>query len=186
MAPGRPTTRRAVRGHARLAQQFLRVRTDTSWHPHLSMRMHGHLRGSRMKLGSPAVHWGFDAVRCGFARGSRRSNGVRRRSRGRLKRDPLRAHEPFDEPRSILIICERNGHDRATNTRRTADDRSFILSTTQMPVHARGRLWNAKMYRYAPQKNSSGEARPPPAVCSTSVDPTRRSVRLESIERPFE
>jgi hypothetical protein len=31
-----------------------------------------------------------------------RSNGVRRRSRGRLKCDPLGAHEPFDEPRSII------------------------------------------------------------------------------------
>ena len=71
--------------------------------PHRSMRMHGHLRGSDNEAG---IVRGLLGLRCLFAAVSfavhARSNGVRRRSRGRLKCDPLGAHEPFDEPRSII------------------------------------------------------------------------------------
>jgi hypothetical protein len=63
--------------HARLATIFLRVRTDTSWCPHRSMRMHGHLRGSDNEAG---IVRGSLGLRCLFTAVSfavhARSNGV--------------------------------------------------------------------------------------------------------------
>jgi len=105
---------------------FLRARTDTSWRPHRSMRMHGHLRGSDNEAG---IVRGSLGLRCLFAAVSfavhARSNGVRRSSRGRLKCDPLGAHEPFDEPRSIIDYL-RTKRPRSRNEHPTNCGRSQL------------------------------------------------------------
>src|SRR5262249_53905896 len=70
-----------------------------------------------------------------------------------------------------LIICERNGHDRATNTRRTADDRSFILS--HMDAHACAWIAvDAKMNRYARQKIL------PRRACDAEIVQMRRTAKF--------
>ena len=107
---------------------FLRVRTDTSWRPHRSMRMHGYLRGSDNEAG---IVRGSLGLRCLFAAVSfavhARSNRVRRRSRGRLKCDPLGAHEPFDKPRSIIDYL-RTKRPRSRNEHPTNCGRSQLHS----------------------------------------------------------
>ena len=107
---------------------FFEVRTDTSWRLHRSMRMHGHLRGSDNEAG---IVRGSLGLRCLFAAVSfavhARSNGVRRSSRGRLKCDPLGAHEPFDKPRSIIDYL-RTKRPRSRNEHPTNCGRSQLHS----------------------------------------------------------